>query len=255
MRRSILAVVPALLTCVTLAACGGGDPVPAATVPADGTLTIYSSLPLRGGLRPQTLAVQQGIRLALEEHRARAGGRSIRYVPLDDSEPEAAAWTPGQAAANARLAVEDPSTIGYIGDLESGASAVTIPILNAAGIAQISPSNTYVGLTTAEPGSMKGEPDKYYPSGRRTFVRLVPRDTVQGAALVSQIRADGCQRPALVHDDERYGAGLSRIIEDRANAAGVQLVADLSVGSRPEELRAQAAAIAADGADCVLYAG
>jgi branched-chain amino acid transport system substrate-binding protein len=162
---------------------------------------------------------------------------------------------PELAAANARRAVLDPDAIAYIGEFESRASAVTIPILNAADLAQVSPSNTYVGLTTAEPGSTKGEPDKYYPTGRRTFVRLVPRDTIQGAALVSQLAGDGCSRPALVHDDESYGAGLSRILEEQGRAAGVTFVADLSAGSRPLELQSQARGLAKLGADCVVYTG
>ena len=42
---------------------------------------------------------------------------------------------------------------------------VSLPITNKAGILQVSPANTYVGLTTDQPGSEKGEPDKYYPAG------------------------------------------------------------------------------------------
>ena len=62
---------------------------------------------------------------------------------------------------------------------------MTIPILNKGGLAQISPANTYVGLTTDEPGSEQGEPDKYYPTGERTYARIVPKDTIQGAALAT----------------------------------------------------------------------
>ncbi len=42
----------------------------------------------------------------------------------------------------------------YIGEFNSGGSAVSIPILNEAGVPQISPANTYVGLTTDAPGSV-----------------------------------------------------------------------------------------------------
>jgi hypothetical protein len=42
---------------------------------------------------------------------------------------------------------------------------VSIPILDAAGLAQVSSANTYVGLTMSLPDRAAGEPGKYYPSG------------------------------------------------------------------------------------------
>ena len=53
-----------------------------------------------------------------------------------------------------------------------------MPILNKAGIPQISPSNTGAGLTTDKPGSgRQGAPEKYYPAGERTYARVVPATT------------------------------------------------------------------------------
>ena len=75
-------------------------------------------------------------------------------------------------------------------------ATISIPILNKAGIAQISPANTAVGLTTDEPGAEQGEPDKYYPTGKRTYARIVPRDTIQGAALATVMKEDGCKKPS-----------------------------------------------------------
>jgi branched-chain amino acid transport system substrate-binding protein len=60
-----------------------------------------------------------------------------------------------------------------------------IPVLNRASngpIAQVSPANTYVGLTHAGPGTAAGEPGKYYPTGHRNYARVVAADDFQGAA-------------------------------------------------------------------------
>ena len=46
--------------------------------------------------------------------------------------------------------------MAYIGEFNSGASKISIPILNRAGIPQISPANTYNGLTTPVE---RGEPE------------------------------------------------------------------------------------------------
>ena len=76
----------------------------------------------------------------------------MNYQSLDDSTAAAGKWDPGQTAADARKAASDPKAVYYIGEFNSGASEVSIPILNQAGIPQVSPANTYVGLTTNLPG-------------------------------------------------------------------------------------------------------
>ena len=56
-------------------------------------------------------------------------------------------------AADARKAAVDKKAVYYIREFNSGCSKVVIPILNQAALAQVSPANTYVGLTTNDPGS------------------------------------------------------------------------------------------------------
>src|ERR1700754_477577 len=137
------------------------------------TLNVYSSLPAQGAGRTQTIAVQNGIKLALEQAGGKAGNFTIKYTPLDDSTAQAGAWTPEATQANARKAAQDSSVGGYIGEFNSGASAISIPILNEAGVPQISPANTAGGLTSSGSGAQPGEPNKYYPSGTRTYARIV----------------------------------------------------------------------------------
>ena len=55
-----------------------------------------------------------------------------------------------------KVVVLYPTTIGYVGDLNSGASAISIPPLNRAGIPQVSPTSTAVGLTSSALGSFPG---------------------------------------------------------------------------------------------------
>ena len=109
--------------------------------------------------------------------------------------------TSEQCSANANAYAQNKSVIGVIGTFNSGCAEIVIPVLNrAAGgpVAMVSPANTYVGLTHSGPGTAAGEPDKYYPTGKRTYMRIVPRDTIQGAALVKQMQDDGCTAVAIV---------------------------------------------------------
>jgi branched-chain amino acid transport system substrate-binding protein len=239
-----------------LGACGGDDDgVARRSEPTARTLTIYSSLPLQGAGRQQAADVVDGIELALTQAGRRAGAFPVRHVSLDDSTAQAGAWTPEATAANARRAAQDGTTAVYIGDANSGASAVSMPILNEAGVPQISPANTAVGLTTDGPGAAPGEPGKYYPSGERHYVRVAPMDTIQGAALATLMQQDGCRNVFMTNDKEVYGAGLAANIERSARGLALRIIANAAIDTRAANFRSLAARAAADGADCFLFAG
>ena len=209
MRVRWLAVLSCLfgVFAMGLAACGGDDDDSTGGSAGGGisgdTLTIYSSLPLQGTSKGQSEAVINGEKLALKEVGNKVGKYKINYVSLDDSTAQNPGTADeGQTAQNARKAVQDKKTIFYLGEFNSGGTKVSLPILNKADIPQISPSNTAVGLTTDEPGSEPGEPDKYYPAQKRTYARIVPTDTIQGAALATDHEGGRLQvRPHLQRQD------------------------------------------------------
>ena len=162
---------------------------------------------------------------------------------------------PGQTAANARKVASDPKAVYYIGEFNSGASEVSIPILNEAGIPQVSPANTYVGLTTSLPGSAPGEPQKYYPTGKRTYLRIVPIDSIQAAADLMAMKSAGCTKVAVANDKEAYRAGLATLIELEKADYGVNVVEQH--GDRPDlaQLPLLRPTIQGQGADCFFFAG
>jgi branched-chain amino acid transport system substrate-binding protein len=219
------------------------------------TLTVYSSLPLEGASAPQSEAIVKGARLALAEHGGRAGGFEIRYRSLSDGTARAGTWTPERASANARRAALDRSTIAYIGEFNSGASAISIPILNEVPIPQISPANQAVGLTRGGPGADLGEPDKYYPTGERHYVRLTPNDRVQGGALAAAMRSRGCRRIAALHDGEVYGAGVGALVRRAAGRAGLEVVANRRIRPRAPSFERLAAAVARERPQCTVFTG
>jgi branched-chain amino acid transport system substrate-binding protein len=90
---------------------GGGDGAGAGEA-----LDVYSSLPLQGASRPQTTAMVEGIKLAVQQHNGKAGGYDINYTSLDDSTAQAGTWTPEATSANARKAAQDDNAIAYIGE-------------------------------------------------------------------------------------------------------------------------------------------
>jgi branched-chain amino acid transport system substrate-binding protein len=217
-------------------------------------LTIYSSMPLQGDSRAQSQAVVNGETLALEQAGGKAGKYSIKLVSLDDSTATAGKWDPGAVSSNARKASEDKSTIAYIGEFNSGASAVSIPTLNRAGILQVSPSNTYVGLTRAE-GAEPGEPDKYYPTGKHTYGRVVPADHIQAAAQVTYQKDAGCTKLYVLNDKEVYGKGIGDAVQKLATAQGLTVLGNDGIDTKAANFRSLAAKIKSKGADCMFFGG
>jgi branched-chain amino acid transport system substrate-binding protein len=241
-----------------VAACGssgGSSSSTAASSSGGKTLTIYSSLPLQGASRTNSEALVNGIKLALAQNNNKAGQFSITYKSLDDSTAQAGKWDPGQTSSDARQAAQDKSTILYIGEFNSGASAISIPILNRAGIGQISPANTAVGLTSNAAGATPGEPEKYYPTGKRTYVRVVPKDTVQGAAVATVMQSDGCKKPYILNDKEVYGQGLATNASDSLKAAGIPTLGNDGWDSKAANYRSVASKLAGKGVDCVFMSG
>ncbi len=248
-----LAVVLAL----GVAACGSDDESSTSTGggSASGTVDVYSSLPLQGANQPQTGPMVRGMRLALDEAHGKAGNVTVKYTSLDDSTAQAGAWDPQQTASNARKAAQDKKAVAYMGEFNSGASEISIPLLNQVGLAQISPANTYPGLTTSDPGTLKGEPQKFYPTGKRTYARIVPRDTIQGAALIGQVKSDGCTKVAVANDKETYGAGLATVLGIKAKAQGVNIVSNTPIQKDAPNFRSYAQKIKGEGADCFIFSG
>jgi branched-chain amino acid transport system substrate-binding protein len=257
MHWRIVGAAAAALVALAFAACGGGDDngdTGSSASSGAATLTVYSSLPLQGDSRPQSEDVVAGEKLALEEAGGKVGKFTIKYVSLDDATAAAGKWDPAQTSSDARKAAQDKSTVAYLGEFNSGATAISLPVLNEAGILQISPSNTYVGLTRAE-GADKGEPDKYYPSGKRTYGRVVPADHIQAAAQVTYQKDEGCKKTYILNDKEVYGKGLATQVEDIAKAQGLAIAANEGIDTKAANFRSLAQKVKSSGADCMFFGG
>jgi branched-chain amino acid transport system substrate-binding protein len=219
------------------------------------TLTIYFSGPLRGASSTGAQAALNGARMALAAARGRVGSYRIAFKPLDDSTPQSDGWDPNQTTLNARLAAQDPSTIGYLGEFNSGASAIAIPLLNRAGVAQISSGSTAVGLTASAPGASPGEPQKYYPAGSRTFARVVPSDAIEAAALVHLQQKVGCHRVFVLQDGEVDGEDMALTFALTAKSARLRVVGVQVFQRQATDYSSLVTSVGQAGADCILISG
>jgi branched-chain amino acid transport system substrate-binding protein len=245
-------LVAALAVGVTACGSSGGGGGKGGDKISGTQLTIYASVPLQGASGSQGKAIEDGAGLALDQVGGKVGKYTISYKRLDDSLASTGAADEGKAAQNARQAVANKNTIGYVGEYNSGISKVTIPILDKAGIAQISPANTYVGLTTNQAGSEPGEPDKYYPAGKRNYARIVPTDTIQSAALATAAKDAGCTTIHIWNSKTTYSTGLARNLVSAAPKAGLKVEGNDGIDPKAANYRSLAAKIKAD---CFVYTG
>ncbi len=255
MRPAPIHRLAAALMLAAAVASGCGSAKPEGRVPGR-ALTIYASTALQGATKELGRDVVAGERLALEQAGGRVGAYSVRLRILDSMRPPAERWSPDVVALNARRAVQDPTTIAYLGELETAGSTVSLPILSRKGILQVSPTDTFAGPTEPE-GSVPGEPAKYYPTAERTFGRIVPDDDLQAKKLVAWMWEEGVGRLLVAHDESLYGASLGSEVAREAVRHGMRLAPALTVD--PDELAADPAGTVvkarAARPDGVVYTG
>jgi len=206
-------------------------------------------------------SIQDGEELALDQAHRNLRDLNVNVVQLDDG--DAGGWNPTAAENVASNATKDRDTIAYIGDYDSGATATTLPITNRADILQVSPASSYVGLTDPNPVDQIGEPGRYYPSGVRTFARLVPSDVKEAVATTSFMRSLGVPSLYVLADDSApydgpFDSAIAPIVASDATKAGITLAGSAQIDTastiQPAGYAGVAAAIAATGASAVFVA-
>ncbi len=261
-----------------LAACGGGtstpapggtaSPRPSASSPASsaasptgntskGTIKIVSSWPLTGQAEKVGTDSVKAIQMAIADHGGAAGGYAIAYEPLDDATAAKGAWDSAKESENANKAIADPDVMVYLGTFNSGAAKISIPILNQAGLAMISEANTWPGLTKKIEGMTEAnEPDVYYPTGKRNYVRVVPTDDLQGSLAAQWAKDLGAKKVYILDDTELYGHGIALIFADAAKKLGLEVVGGPEgIDKKAPDYRALMTNIRSKSPDLIYFGG
>ena len=219
---------------------------------------IASDLPLQGAGRSQTVEMTKAINFILSQHGYKAGKWTVGYQSCDDATAQAGKWDSGKVAANAQAYAQDKTVVGVIGTFNSGAAAIMIPVLNRAPggpVGMVSPANTYVGLTHGGAGTAPGEPNKYYPTGKRNYTRVVAADDFQGAA--DALLAQKLKKKSIyvLNDKEAYGLGVATNFKNAATKLGLKIAGFEAWDPAATSYEAVATKIKQSGADAVFIGG
>ena len=231
--RSIMAAVVAVaVTALSVTACkssksssGGGTTGSTSAGGGGGsakTLTISTDLPMQGASADASTDTIRAIQLYLDQINHKAGNYTIQLKTYDDSTAAAGKWDEATCANNAQAHVANTNEVAVMGTYNSGCAKIEVPVLNAAPMLMISHANTNPGLTKKwDPG----EPDKYYPSGKRNYARVVTTDDYQGAAAADFASQDlKVKRVFVLNDNETYGQGVAATFVNRAKTDGITIL-------------------------------
>jgi branched-chain amino acid transport system substrate-binding protein len=216
-----------LLCAVAVAGCA--TQTKSAVTVSGKTLTIYLSQPAGAAGSQSAADVLDAEQLALKQAGAKVGSFTVRARVVHGAE----------TSDNARSAVQDKSSIAYLGEIGPGTSQDSVPITNELGLLQVSPTDTAVYLTQPT-AQVSGSPGTFYPSSStygQTFARVVPDSAQEAKAIAAEMHSLGLSKLYVSDDGSPYGASIAAAV--RADAAKQGLTTTSS----------------AQAADAVFYGG
>jgi len=148
--------------------------------------------------------------------------------------------------------------IGVIGTFNSGCAKIEIPVLNRTQpgpTAMVSPANTAIGITHSGPGAEAGEPDKYYPTGKRNYIRVVAADDLQGAADALWAKHLGLKNVFVLNDKQTYGFGVAFAMRKSLKKVGINVPGFQGWDKNASSYEALVGKINQSGADAVFLGG
>ena len=239
---------------LALAACGGGSDEAASG--GGKTLVISSDLPMQGASADASTSTNNVIKLYLEQIGYKVGDYTIEFKEYDNSTAAKGSWDDAQCAKNAQDHVANAAEVAVMGTYNSGCAKIIVPVLNQAPdgpMLMVSHANTNPGLTkTWDPG----EPEKFYPTGKRNYARVVTSDDFQGTAAAQFLKAErGVTKCAVINDNQTYGQGVATAVKAELANQGVEVVVDEAWDAKQPNYTALMQKVKAAGADCLYIAG
>ena len=227
---SVASVGPATSSVVSATSTATSTAGPTVAVAqGDGSLVVASDLPLQGVSSDASKDTNLAMQLFLKQQGGMAGKFKISLKEYDDSTAAKGGWDDATCARNANDHVANKFEVAVVGTYNSGCSKIQVPVLNkdtTGPMLMVSHANTNPGLTKKwDPG----EPEKYYPTGKRNYGRVSVTDDFQGAAgaqfAAKELNVKKC---LVLNDGQTYGIGVANAFKTEAPKQGIAVVGDVA---------------------------
>lgn len=210
---------------------GGGDADAERPAGEDLTLKIGTLLPQTGQLAFLGPPEEAGVGLAVKEVNDADLGIQIDVTYGDSGDPDNKAF----ATTVPNLLGEDVSAI--VGAASSGVTKLVIDEVTGAGVIQFSPANTSADFTTWDDNGL--------------FWRTAPSDVLQGEVLGNLIAEDGNETLGILYLNDSYGTGLAGFTKEAFEAAGGEVVEEVSYNAGDTTFDAQVSSLKAANPDAI----
>ena len=256
MTRRITAAALIAFTALAMGACGKSNNNTGNNGNSGKTLIVGVDLPFQGASSDTSNATFNAMQLYLDSVGGKAGNYTVTLQKYDDSTAAAGKWDPAQCTANANAHVANTNEVAVMGTYNSGCALLEVPVLNQApggAMLMVSHANTNPGLTKPwDPNT----PDKYYPTGKRNYARVITTDDYQGTAAARFAAKDlGVKKCYVLDDNEIYGQGIAKAFADEAKKQGITIAGQQAWDGKQPNYTALMTGIKATSPDCVYLGG
>jgi branched-chain amino acid transport system substrate-binding protein len=233
-------VAAAAASALVLSACGGNDSDSGSGGGSGGSGGSSDSATL-GFMGAQTgpnaqlgINISNGVELAIQQHNAKSGVTKVTLITYDTQ------GDPTQGTNQAKKAISD-KVVGIIGPAFSGESKTANPILEEAGIPNVSPSATAVSLAS---------------NGWKFWHRVLANDDVQGPGDADFLsKTVGAKNVAVIDDQSEYGKGLADAVRKQLATDGVKVAVNDSINPDASSFSSTVNKVKPANADAIFFGG
>ena len=230
-------VAAAAASALLLSACGGNDNSNdggSGGSSGGGPVTLGFMGAQTGPNAQLGINISNGVELAVEQHNAKSGVTQVKLIKYDTQ------GDPTQATNQAKKALTD-KVVGVVGPAFSGESKTAVPILDEAGIPNVSPSATAVSLAQ---------------NGWKTWHRVLANDDVQGPGAADFLaKTVGAKTVAVIDDQSEYGKGLADAVRKQLATDGVKVAVNDSINPDASSYSSTVNKVKPANVDAVYFGG
>ncbi len=171
----------------------------------------------------------------------------IHGHPVELGEPIDGGCGPEGGHHGAEHIIENSQVLGVIGTSCSGAAVAASPVISAAGLVMISPSNTSPALTSDLAGNASSD---YHPG----YFRVSVNDLYQARAVADFAYNElGLRRMATINDGDPYTTALVSAFGDAFSAIGGEVAATATIAKGQTDMTSVLAKFAAATPDGIFF--